>query len=58
MHDATNPNPPAATAAWLGAERLDVYRVAWNFSAWHPSWVIALRLRSVTSSIGRARRSC
>jgi four helix bundle protein len=31
MHDATNPNPPAATAAWLGAERLDVYRVALEF---------------------------
>ena len=31
MHDATNPNPATATAAWLGAERLDVYHVALEF---------------------------
>jgi hypothetical protein len=27
VHDATNPNPLATSATWLGAERLDVYHV-------------------------------
>ncbi len=31
MHNVTNPNMQAASAAWLAAERLDAYRVALEF---------------------------